>query len=82
MLLLVEDVVVFELLCDIVGDGFKIVVLMLLCMVNFDDVDLLWLELNIIFEWVLFGKLILCDVDLVVLFGMKFMFGDFVFFCL
>lgn len=75
----VEDVVLFICLFFLCLGNYKIVVLILLCMVNFDDVDLLWLELSIDFEWIVLGNLILCDVEVIMFFGIKFLLGDLVF---
>lgn len=52
---------------------------MLLCIVNFDDLDFLVVELGVWLIMVLSGWVLLGDVDLVILLGSKLMCGDLVF---
>lgn len=58
----------------------KVVVLVIFWIVNFDDFDFLWMELNVSLELIFVGMLLLGDVDLVLLLGLKFIVGDLVFF--
>lgn len=63
------------------GGKIKIVVLCLNWIVNFDDLDLLVVEFDVIVDIIEVGCFLFGDVDLILIFGSKSIIVDLVYFC-